>query len=392
MKRLQKLFVFGHLLLTAVILNAQVTVSSFRGVDIELGGHVELEFVDVEGPGGFSNQDLTVMKVKTRSPHVRIDEAVLEARVNYSENFQYVIEYRFDNSKAYVDIHYVSLNVPSINTRFEFGNNKPFVAPKRYTEGNPLIGTAYWKGREIHLTSETKGKMGAFDIIGGLSVGMKRPIATDDIAEDKSFKMLVYGDYTPKDGQTWTYGAKGGLGLGGVLAEGWFYYGKLIDDFDWKTQLAQSLDGYSSVGDREEKTHYWFGGRLTGDWGPLHSRVEYIYSKDGLLPREGAYAEAGLVLGFLENMLPVEKVMIFGRRGFLNLKDINFSDGTKHEWSYLAEPMSWSRKLTTASLMISVNKHVTVKAEYYWPDEETNSAVQSSVKDNQGLVQINFAF
>ena len=188
MKRLQKLFVLSVLLMTAVVLNAQVTVSSFRGVDIELGGHVELEFVDVEGPGGFANQDLTVMKVKTRSPHVRIDEAVLEARVNYSENLQYVIEYRFDNNKAYVDIHYVSLNVPSMNTRFEFGNNKPFVAPKRYTEGNPLIGTAYWKGREEEIIDTFLGfKLNMREMISLLTGEWQDPDSLQQSDQDQKW-------------------------------------------------------------------------------------------------------------------------------------------------------------------------------------------------------------
>ena len=66
---------------------AQLTsVQSESGLEILFGGEIETEFVDVEGPGGFTNQDLTYNKVKNRSPHMRIDKAVLSTRINYSEN------------------------------------------------------------------------------------------------------------------------------------------------------------------------------------------------------------------------------------------------------------------------------------------------------------------
>ena len=403
------------LLFMAAMASAQVSISVPSGLDIELGGEVELEFVDVEGEGGFDNKDLTYQKVKTRSPHMRIDKAVLGIKVNYSENLSYTLEYRFDDDDAKIDKHYARLNVPAINTRFEFGNNRPLVATKRYTEGYPLIGTAYWKGRELHLTSISKFNMGGLKLNLGFSTAMKRAFATDDLAEDKSFKMMTYGNYSPNDGQTMEYGIKAGAEFAGILGEGWFYLGELMDDYDWKTSLSQGLNGYDELGDEEDKTHFWYGGRLTGDWGPLHVRTEYIYSKDGLLPREGAYAEAGIQLP--ENLtffIPVKSVSMYGRSGFLNLIDVPLSSGTSHEWAYLAEPMSWSRQMNTISAIFKLNDFITVKAEYYVLNEDTGGDIKyyndaahtiesttetsysddsnTYVKDNQALIQINFAF
>ena len=184
--------VLAIFILTVGLSAQAVTIQSASGLNVTLGGEVEMEFIDVEGPGGFSNQDLTVKKVKNRSPHMRIDKAVLIAKVDYNENLYYKFEFRFSDEKAFIDKHYARLNIPSMNTQFELGKNKPMVATKRRTEGYPLIGTAFWKGREYHITSETKTEMGPFKITGGLSFAMKRPIGTDDAAEDKSFKMLVY--------------------------------------------------------------------------------------------------------------------------------------------------------------------------------------------------------
>ncbi len=63
---------------------------------------------------------------------------------------------------------------------------------KTQTEGYPLIGTAYWKAREYHLTGLTDYDLSDnVQLFTGLSFAMKRPLGTDDAAEDKSFKMMV---------------------------------------------------------------------------------------------------------------------------------------------------------------------------------------------------------
>ena len=56
------------------------------GVNINVSGEVEFEFVDVEGAGGAINSNEFIQKVETRSPHVRIDKAVLKFKILYSDN------------------------------------------------------------------------------------------------------------------------------------------------------------------------------------------------------------------------------------------------------------------------------------------------------------------
>ena len=71
--------------------------------------------------------------------------------------------------------------------RLEVGKNRPAVALKRKTEGYPLTGTAYWKGRQYHV--DVSSKRSIFDY--GASLALKRPLGYDDAVEDKSFRMLV---------------------------------------------------------------------------------------------------------------------------------------------------------------------------------------------------------
>jgi len=374
-----------------------IPIKSMSGLDVKIGGELEMEFVDVEGAGGFTNQDLAIQRVKNRSPHMRIDKAVLAARVDYSENLYYTVEFRFGDQDANVDRHYARLNVPSLSTRFELGKNKPMIAEKRQTEGYPLIGTAYWKAREYHLTAETDYDLGEnVKLFTGLSFAMKRPLGTDDAAEDKSFKMMVYDDHVNKDGATFEYGAMAGLEALGFSAQGWYYTGQLIDDFDWKLQLG-GLPGYSNVvdvyGEKDDLTHFWYGGRVGFDKWNMHLRGEYINSQDGHLTRDGYYVEGSYRIKE-PKFLPVKNIEPIARYGALNVN--------RHE-PLLGDPETWDREMTTLGLLTRINDNISIKIEYYLLDEvtggdddRTNSEGvtfdDSFVKDNQFLFQVKYEF
>ena len=372
-----------------------IPIQSESGLEILLGGEVETEFVDVEGPGGFENQDLTYNKVKNRSPHMRIDKAVLSTQVNYSKNLYYKFELRFGDKRANVDKHYARWKMPNINTQFEMGKNKPMIATKRQTEGYPLIGTAFWKGREYHITSETEYNLSEnIQLDLGLSFAMKRPLGTDDAAEDKSFKMMVYDDYEDRDGQTFEYGGALGLKAFGISADGWYYTGKLIDDYDWKMNLG-FLPGYDNIADsnpdweEDDKTHWWYGGRFGLDRNNIHLRVEYIDALDGLLPRNGYYAEASYKLK-LKRIKNIEPLVRFGSLAV-----------ERHEET-MGDPQTWDREMITLAFLCRLNDYLSIKTEYYLLNEITggkkvtdsggNVIDNASVNDNQFLVQMKYSF
>ena len=64
----------------------QISINLLSGIDIDLKGKVEFEFVDVEGEGGATNSTEFIQKIQTRSPYVRIDKAVLNFKILYSDN------------------------------------------------------------------------------------------------------------------------------------------------------------------------------------------------------------------------------------------------------------------------------------------------------------------
>ena len=371
------------------------SIQSESGLEILLGGEIETEFVDVEGPGGFTNQDLTYNKVKNRSPHMRIDKAVLSTRINYSENLHYKFELRFGDKRANVDKHYARWSLPSFRTLIELGKNKPMIATKRHTEGYPLIGTAFWKGREYHITSKTQYELGEnIQADLGLSFAMKRPLGTDDAAEDKSFKMMVYSDYEDRDGQTFEYGGSLGMKAFGVSADGWYYTGTLIDDYDWKYNLG-FLPGYDDIADskdewaEDDKTHWWYGGRVGVDQKNIHIRAEYINALDGLLPRSGFYVEGSYRMK-LDQIKNIEPLVRFGN---LNIE--------RHEET-MGDPQTWDREMITLAFLCRLNDYLSIKTEYYLLNEITGGKKTTDddgkvvdntrVNDNQFLLQLKFEF
>jgi len=349
-----------------------ISYATESGIGIVFGGEVELEFVDVEGPGGFSHQDLTYQKVSNRSPHLRIDRAITTTRVVYSDNLFYYIEMGFYDDKTKVDRHYARLKLEDYNTVLELGKNKPMVATSRKTEAYPLIGTAFWKGREYHITSNTKFELGDdFELELGLSFAMKRPLGTDDAAEDKSFKMLIYDDYEPKNGQTFEYGVMVGAEYEGVFAQGWYYYSQLIDDYDWKTMLSQTFSEYDS----DNKDHNWYGGRVGYDNDALLVRAEYISGTDGLLKRSGYYVDGGYTIGRFTPLV---------RYGTLNLDNLD---------PQIGNTLTWDRQMTAFAVLTKLHDYITLKVEYYLLDETTGGTGEDEkVKDNQLLVQMKFEF
>ena len=103
--------------------NNDVTITIPSGVQIELSGEVEVEFIDVEGKGGAGNRETFLKKIETRSPHTRIDKAVLDLKVIYSPSISYRFSLRFDDNGAYADKHYLLFKKEDL--RVELGKNRP---------------------------------------------------------------------------------------------------------------------------------------------------------------------------------------------------------------------------------------------------------------------------
>lgn len=369
--------------------NNDVTITIPSGVRIELSGEVEVEFIDVEGKGGAGNRETFLKKIETRSPHTRIDKAVLDLKVIYSPSISYRFSLRFDDNGAYADKHYLLFKKEDL--RVELGKNRPAIALKRKIEGYPLIGTAYWKGRQYHI--DISNNYSIFEY--GASFALKRPLSYDDAVEDKSFRMLVYGDTEKVDGQTYEIGLRGGLKFRTLRLQSWFYTGKLIDDEDWKKRLHYDFDYYANLEPDNVLSkdanidHSWYGARGELDIFNTLLRGEFIGSIDGYLKRQGYYGE---VSSNLRNNLLI----------LLRYGELRIDPGGNDFFPQLKDPQTWDRKLLTLASVYDITSYAKLKVEYYLLDEVTGDRdedakterrdYQPNVKDNQLLIQFELNF
>ena len=385
-----------------------LSISIPSGVGIEVSGEVEVEFIDVEGRGGAQYRDEFIQKVDYRSPFVEIDKTVLDFKLLYTDHLTYNFSLRFDDDGAYADKHF--LNYKKENSKLEFGKNRPLIALKRKTEGYPLIGTAYWKGRQYPLDYEKRFSSSSF----GASIALKRLIGYDAAAEDKSFEMMVYDDTKKIDGQTIEFGFRGEKTLNPLKIQGWYYFGKLVDDEEWKARLHYDFDYYANIENDQVLSqdayvgHFWYGGRAELTLGKILSRAEYIYSEDGFLPRNGYYLETSTTFDFLS----LKNIFVLFRLGELKIdpmrqtdsflnpyrnsydKSLLENDDEDNERFYplLKDPQTWNRTLLTFALGYDLTSYAKLKLEYYILDEETGDNTQPSVNDDQMLVQLKFNF
>ena len=388
--------------------NPILSINVPSGVGIEVSGEVEVEFIDVEGKGGAQYRDEFIQKVDYRSPFVEIDKTVLDFKLLYTQDLTYNFSLRFDDDKAYADKHF--LKYKKGNSILEFGKNRPLIALKRKTEGYPLIGTAYWKGRQYHLDYQKEFSSFSF----GASIALKRLIGYDAAAEDNSFEMMVYDDTEKIDGQTLEFGFRGETSFKPIKLQGWYYFGKLVDDEEWKARLHYDFDYYANIEDDQVLSdsayvgHFWYGGRAEYALGKIFSRAEYIYSEDGFLPRHGYYLETSTSFDFLS----FENIFVLFRLGelkidplrqtnsFLNPYRNNYdkslleNDDEDNERFYplLKDPQTWNRTMITFALGYDITSYAKLKLEYYVLDEETGDNTQPDVKDDQMLIQLKFNF
>ena len=383
-----------------------ITIPS--GVGIEISGEVEVEFIDVEGKGGAQYRDEFIQKVDYRSPFVEIDKTVLDFKLLYTDNLTYNFSLRFDDDGAYADKHF--LKYQAERSTLEFGKNRPLIALKRKTEGYPLIGTAYWKGRQYHLDYQRNFSSSSI----GLSVALKRLIGYDAAAEDKSFEMMVYDDTKKIDGQTLEFGMRAETSFEPLKLQGWYYFGKLVDDEEWKARLHYDFDYYATIEDDQVLSkdayvgHFWYGGRAELLLGNILSRAEYIFSEDGFLPRHGYYVETSTSF----DLLSLSNVFALLRFGELKIDPMrltdsflnpyrnsydtslleNDDDDNERFYPLLKDPQTWNRTMITFALGYDITSYAKLKFEYYILNEETGDSIQSKVDDDQMLVQLKFNF
>ena len=228
--------------------------------------------------------------------------------------------------------------------------------------------------------------------------------------------MMVYDDTKKIDGQTLEFGFRAESSFEPFKIQGWYYFGKLVDDEEWKARLHYDFDYYARIEDDQVLSndayvgHFWFGGRAEFSLGDILSRAEYIFSEDGFLPRHGYYLETSTKV----NLFSLENIFLLLRIGELKIDPMRLTNSVlnpyrnsdsydkslldveenndKRFYPLLKDPQTWDRRLITLALGYDLTSYAKLRFEYYILNEETNDITQPSVDDDQMLIQLKFNF
>ena len=102
--------------------------------------------------------------------------------------------------------------------------------------------------------------------------------------------------------------------------QGWYYFGKLVDDEEWKARLHYDFDYYANIEDDQVLSkdayvgHFWYGGELSMLYQTFYLELN-IYSQKMGLPRHGYYLESSTSFDFLS----FENIFVLFRLGELRL-------------------------------------------------------------------------
>lgn len=365
------------------------SIKTKSGICMALAGKLELEFVDMEGAGGFENQqgaDRTL--IDNRSPHFQLDKFVLNPRIYFSRYLSTQAELRFEQSETFVESATINAELPDIagrlKGRFEFGLQEPFVKPDRRTEIYPLIGRSVWRRSEFHVTYEGSFSFAddRVDLFWGAVIAQMRPLTWDDVAEDSGqIDILQYGQARLTEGIDFGYGGKAGLRLVGAELMYFGFKGQLSNRYDMDV-LINELTGYSNLGNRYKDTFYWHGGRFTFDRWNAYLIGEIISSQEGELKRRGFYAQASYRIRIFKNQdIPFHTVEPLFRYGQLNLTNLPAAASDPHTWDH--------ENITLALLSNLFRDYILLKIEYYFLRETTGSA---KIRNNEILAQLRVQF
>lgn len=346
---------------------------SAKGAEFEIGGELELEFVNTGHDGSDDKA------------HFQLDKLVLQPKLKISDNLKLDAQLYFLESGATLNEIHAKFSNLFWGTWVDVGLYERWVKSQyqRKLEAYPLIGTAFWRDDAVTLTWGGEIK----PLYWMLSVGNGYELDDKQVSEDagRTFASGTTGNYILHDdhatsglSDSMEYGIN--LGLEQKLGKGkidilGFYYIDELSDADI-TFLQSQFPGYTSTTVEKNRrglsVRYGLGGwRLAG---------QYIMAKDGLLGRNGWVAETGYHFKFKDREW-FSGVMPVISYGVLNIASPYHQNPNN--------PLSWDRQKTMGGLIVDLSKNTKLKLEYYSNHEVAGG---NDVANDEFLTQLEFKF
>ncbi len=350
---------------------------------LQLFGLAELEFVDVEGAGGFANQDGGLVQPQRRAATVDIDKVCFDAFWQLDRRVRARAELRADALATRIDRIYleaIALDRLGWQIRLEAGRQKPMERPDdRHVETWSPQGSLFWRGREWHLGGEAHFRGQKIDVDAVASLAMQRDLGDQVMGEDLGLPSIAFINGAPRQGAAVEAGGLLGVGKQGAHAAVFGFRGRLLDN-DGPDRLDRTFPDYDLLGDVGDRTNLWFGGRAGYSGHGAFAFAEAIGQRMGLVRRRafelgGSYTVPLRVRG---RRVELEPFLRYGLVAVTNLPAIPLV------------PESWDRQQVVAALLVRPAPSVEVKVEYIFLLENTSqeSGMELAMDDDQLLIQL----
>jgi len=359
-----------------MVMGGAGTAAAQSDKTLTLHGRVEIEVVDVEGPGGYPDSE-DVIRPRSRAPHAQLDKATLDFGIRLREWLMGRVELRANEDRARADRVYVEArpaDTDDLQVVIQGGRQRPMQRPPdRRTETYSPTGAAFWRGREWHLGADGRWRIGAVELAASGSMAMQRDLGDEPMAEDPAMPALAFGDSAFREGSALELGGLVGAGAEGAYAAVFGFRGALLDA-DGPERLQDFTD-YDKLGDENSRKSHWYGCRAGFDRFGAHAFGEAIWQRVGNLKRRGFELGASYTFAFraLGEAMEVEPLVRYGQLTTLNLHEEFFT------------PQTWDREQWLLAALVRPLDVVEVKLEYVILDERTG---EGSVDDDEFLVQL----
>lgn len=363
---------------------------------------MELEYVNVEGPGGFEHRDEELAGVPAnRHGYVDLDKATLDVYAHMRSWLYARVELRTNANRrdgARIDRAYFRATAfedlfDLWDLDLELGRNRPMARPPdRRVETYSPLGQAFWRGREWHAALDTRATFGPVELRLGASIASTRELDLQPMGEDAALQSIVYGNGGVDDYDSTAEGAfLVGARAFGARVEGFATVGRLLDNQGPYTLQNQHGDDYillscglsgMSCDAIDDRTSHWLGGRLAYDDHGFFFLAEYIVNRYGNVERRGFEVGGSYTveLELSDQHVEIEPLLRYGELVITNLPE-RFVTST-----------SWDRYQTVVALLLRPIEWIELRIEYLFLGERAGIAPgateEADVADDQLLIQL----
>lgn len=380
-------------------------------LSLTIKGELELEYHDIEGPGGPGHDSPTDTKtLGTRSPFVELDSFWLALRLGMGELVGLYSILDFSPTGARLGAVFADFRVQAPgwwSHHLEAGYHTPFVKIDRRTERYPLIASAYWREPELHLVYEGRvalARRTALEL--GLSLAMMRPLTAtgvqDSTQQAGTINILSFGPARTFSGNGPVVGARLQFATHGVVADAFGFMGQMAAEGGTDV-LRSTLPNYRYLAGGSEGSRYgdllWGGARLSYHGVGIHAIVEVIAAQEDLLRRYGGYAQFSY-----EIPLPIQSGWLPAIEPLVRVETLRIQDSTEPldngqalRSSAPINAVSWDYDVLTLALIARVYRDwVRVRAEYAFIQEHNGvpklGQPDAPFANNELLLQLELRF